>query len=326
MRKLRVAAAQMGPVAKDESRAEVVQRLLKMMRGAAEMGVDLVCYPELALTTFFPRWCIDSKDEFDLYFERELPGPETRPLFDEAARLKIGFYLGYAELDVSSGEKKRFNTTVIVDKAGRIVGKYRKVHLPGHKDLSTVGGTAKSGHVVNNFERRYFELGDLGFPVWRAMGANLGMCICNDRRWPETFRAMGLRDVEVVMCGYNTSAVSARRIGNRETLLPSHIGMFHNHLSMQAGAYQNSTWVVGIAKCGREEGHDLMGGSCIISPQGEIVALAHTLEDEVIVADCDLDECEIGKGGMFNFDRYRRIEHYRIITEQTGRTSPPAAG
>ncbi len=320
MRKLRVAAAQMGPVAKDEPRPEVVGRLLNMMHEAADMKCDLICYPELALTTFFPRWCEEDKDAFDHYCERDMPGPETCPLFEEAARRGIGFYLGYAELAEVDREKKRFNTAIVVDKGGNIVGKYRKVHIPGHYDLDTVEG--KSAMVVSNFERRYFELGDLGFPVWRAMGGNLGMCLCNDRRWPETFRALGMRDVELVMCGYNTSAVNARKVGNKEGLIPSHLGMHHNHLTMQAGAYQNSTWTVGIAKAGREEGHDLMGGSCIISPHGEIVALAHSLDDEVIVHDCDLEECEVGKRGMFDFERYRRIEHYRIIIEQTDRTPP----
>ena len=72
-RTMKVAAAQMGPIARDESRQEVVSRLLDMMREAADWGADVVVFPELALTTFFPRWVIDDEDEIDSWYEREMP-------------------------------------------------------------------------------------------------------------------------------------------------------------------------------------------------------------------------------------------------------------
>ena len=99
--------------------------------------------------------------------------------------------------------------------------------------------------------------------------------------------------------------------------------MFHNHVSMQAGAYQNSTWVVGVAKAGTEDGHHLMGGSAIINPSGEIVAEAKTEEDELVVHTCDLDDTVFGKETTFNFAKHRRIEHYGLISEQTGVVLPP---
>jgi predicted amidohydrolase len=91
---------------------------------------------------------------------------------------------------------------------------------------------------------------------------------------------------------------------------------------MQAGAYQNSTFVVGVAKAGNEEGSVLVGGSCIIAPSGEIVAQAATMDDELITYRCDLDLCAHNKQAMFNFAEHRRIEHYGIITSQTGATPP----
>ena len=94
--------------------------------------------------------------------------------------------------------------------------------------------------------------------------------------------------------------------------------MFHNHMSMQAGAYQNGTWVAAAAKAGAEDGYGLIGGSCIIAPTGEIVAQALTEEDEVISYDCDLDLGQYIKNTIFDFDAHRRIEHYSLITEQTG--------
>jgi N-carbamoyl-D-amino-acid hydrolase len=310
-RVITVAGAQMGPIAREAPRSEAVARMIDLMRRAKSRGATLVVYPELALTTFFPRWYMEDWAEVDRFFEAEMPSAETRPLFEEASRLELGFYLGYAELARGeNGGTRRYNTSILVDRSGRIVAKYRKVHLPGHAEYD-------SKRPWQHLEKRYFEVGDLGFPVWRTMGGVMGMCICNDRRWPETFRVMGLKGVELVMLGYNTPT------GNAVGPESPHLRMMHNHLSMQAGAYQNGTWVVGVAKAGREDGFDMMGGSCIVAPSGEIVAQAHTLGDELIVADCDLDECQFNKTTIFNFAAHRRIEHYGIITEQAGAAPPP---
>src|SRR5712692_4917852 len=97
-RTVTIGAAQLGPIARNETRRDVVARLIGLMREAKGMGCTLVVYPELALTTFFPRWYMTDQVQIDAYFERAMPGPDTRPLFDEAARLGIGFSLGYAEL------------------------------------------------------------------------------------------------------------------------------------------------------------------------------------------------------------------------------------
>ena len=107
---VRVAAAQMGPVARHETRAEVVERLVALLREAATRDAQLVVFPELALTTFFPRWDLPD-DEVLTFFEREMPGPDTKPLFEDAARLGIGFHLGYAEL---TPDGHRYNTAILV--------------------------------------------------------------------------------------------------------------------------------------------------------------------------------------------------------------------
>ncbi len=301
--------AQLGPIARDESRQSVVARILELLREAHGRGCDLVVYPELALSSFFPRWWMEDPDELDAWFEREMPSAATLPLFEEAARLGVGFYLGYAELAQENGERRHYNTSILVDKLGQIIGKYRKVHLPGHADH-------RPELPFQHLEKRYFDVGDLGFGVWRTMGGVMGMCICNDRRWPETYRVMALQGVEMVLLGYNTPAT-----------LPwepiyDNLSNFHNHLVMQAGAYQNSTWVVGIAKAGWEEGCDLIGGSAIIAPSGEIVAQCSTKGDELIAARCDLDLCTYNQKALFNFAEHRRVEHYGIITAQTGAEPP----
>ena len=207
-------------------------------------------------------------------------------------------------------DKRRFNTAILVDQAGEIVGKYRKVHLPGHAEYDPE-------RPWQHLEKGYFEPGDLGFPVWRSMGGVMGMCICNDRRWPETWRCMGLRGVELVMLGYNTPT------GNAVAKEAEHLRMFHNHMSMQAGAYQNGTWVVGTAKAGMEEGVHMMAGSCIVAPTGELVALATTDDDEIVTAKADLSRGQYIKDTIFNFADHRRTEHYDIIVDQTGAVPPP---
>ena len=304
-----VGAAQLGPIARSESRAQVVKRLLALMREAHGFRCDLVAYPELALTTFFPRWALEDEAEIDSFYETEMPGPATRPLFEEAARLGIGFSLGYAELVIEGNRKRRFNSSVLVDKTGRVIGKYRKVHLPGHAEVLDRPG--------QHLEKRFFEVGDLGFPVWRAFGGILGMCICNDRRWPETYRVMGLQGVEMVLLGYNSP------VGLGDPYELDALESFHNHLVMQAGAYQNATWVVGVAKAGTEEGFNMIGQTCIIAPSGEIVAQCATMGDELVIRKCDLDFARPYRADIFNFAAHRRPEHYRLITERTGAVPPP---
>jgi predicted amidohydrolase len=302
-----VGAAQLGPVARDHTRADVVERLLVLLRQAHARGCDLVVYPELALTTFFPRWPFTDQTEIDAFFERELPGPETAPLFAESARLGVGFVLGYAEL-TPAGE--HYNTSVLVDRTGSIVHRYRKVHLPGHDEF-------EPWRRFQHLEKRYFDVGPEGFTVARAFDGIVGLLICNDRRWPEAYRSLGLQGVELVCIGYNTPV--------HNPPAPDHdrLGDFHNHLVMQAGAYQNGTWVVGVAKAGDEEGVPMIGGTCIIAPTGEIVALCTTLDDELVTAACDLDACTSYKSSVFNFARHREPWAYRRITEQKGVELPP---
>jgi predicted amidohydrolase len=309
-RVLRVAAAQSGPIQKAESRQAVVRRMIDLLDQAKAQRCDLVVYTELALTTFFPRWYMTDQAEIDAWFEREMPNPAVRPLFEKAAEYKIAISFGYAEL---TPQGRRFNTSIMIDRDGRIVGKYRKVHLPGHADYDPQ-------RAFQHLEKRYFEPGDLGFPVWRTMGGILGMCICNDRRWPETYRVMGLQGVEMIVLGYNTPSMNSQKATEGPALR-----MFQHKLSLQAGAYQNSTWVVATAKCGVEDGHPLFGGSAIVNPDGEIVAEAKTEDDELVVADCDLDATVFGKKTVFDFARHRRIEHYGRITAQTGVILPPEA-
>jgi N-carbamoyl-D-amino-acid hydrolase len=302
---INLACAQMGPIARADTRAQVVKRQIELLREAKSRGVEFVVFPELAFTTFFPRWLLDDQAEIDSFFERSMPGPETQPLFDTAKELGIGFYIGYAEVVEEDGRTRHFNTSIIVDAKGEIVGKYRKVHLPGNAE-------PVPGRISQHLEKRYFEPGNLGFPVWRHMDGVFGMCICNDRRWPETYRVMALQGAELVCLGFNTP--------------DDHTGVFefdqltgfHHQLSVQAGAYQNSTWVAATAKAGCEEGSNMIGLSMIVAPSGQIVAMASTTGDELITAKCDLDMGALYRRTMFDFARHREPSQYGLIVERKG--------
>lgn len=300
-RTVTVGIAQLGPIAREENRQQVISRMIALLNKAKQRGCGFVVFPELALTTFFPRWYLEDENELNAFYEKSMPSDETQALFDKAAELGIGFYLGYAELAEENGETRRFNTSILVDDKGQIVGKYRKIHLPGHTEH-------EPWRAFQHLEKRYFEVGNLGFGTWDFMGGKVGMALCNDRRWPETYRVMALQGAEMIVLGYNTPMHYPQAPEH------DHLQAFHNHVVMQASAYQNGCWVLACAKAGKEEDCDLLGQSCIIAPTGEIVAQASTLGDELIVADCDFERTREIKENIFNFELHRIPEEYEIIS------------
>ena len=308
-RHLKIAAAQMGPLNKADSRVAATIRLVELLRQANAMGAKFVVFPELAFTTFFPRWWMEDQAEVDArFFEKSIPSKETQPLFDEAKKLRIGFYIGYAEL---TPQGQRFNTSILVGPDGRMVGKYRKVHLPGHAEH-------KPKAAFQHLEKKYFEVGDLGFRVWRYMDTITGMLICNDRRWPEAFRVLALQGAEIVALGFNTPTE------NLHYPEPPALRVHHHLIMAQSMAFQNATWLIETAKCGFEDGFRMFGHSLIVAPSGEIAVKSQTEEDEVVVVNADIDMAANLKRTMFNFAAHRRPEHYRLIVERIGAEVTPA--
>ncbi|WP_434106172.1 nitrilase-related carbon-nitrogen hydrolase [Paraburkholderia caffeinilytica] len=303
-RYLTLAACQTGPVQRSTSRVEAVDRLIHLLEQAAARGAELAVFPEMALTTFFPRWNLNDDAEIAGYYESQFPGPQTQLLCDAARKLKTGFALGYSESVEEGGRVRRFNTMALVGEDGELIGRYRKMHIPGSE-------SPEEGTTVH-LERRYFEPGNLGFPVFAYRGVRVGLALCNDRRWPETWRMLCLNGAQVVLVGYNTPVLLD------EAPALAHLRMFHNHLPMQAGAYQNTVWIAASAKAGLEEGQALLGGSCIIAPSGEIASLASSVGDEVITHRADLDLIATCQRVNFDFARYRRPGEYALISERAG--------
>ena len=214
------AAAQLGPINPEDSKESVISRMLNLLVEAKAHEAKLVVFPELCLTTFFPRYYITDQAKLDKFYETEVPFSLLAEIFELIKEENIIISFGYAEKD--NGEP--FNTSVYVETSKKIIGKYRKIHLPGHSEY-------EPQRPFQHLEKRYFKKGNLGFPTFDTSLGKLGMCICNDRRWPETYRVLALQGCEVVTLGYNTP--------KHYPLAPEHdhLQEFHNHLCMQAGAY-----------------------------------------------------------------------------------------
>lgn len=311
-RQIRIAAAQLGPINLADNRHTAVRRLVALLREAASMGAKFVVFPELALTTFFPRYWYDDQTEVDRrFFESAMPSSATQPLFDAARTLGVGFSIGYGELAEEDGRTRRFNTSILVAPDGTITGKYRKIHLPGHADH-------KKDAAFQHLEKKYFEVGNLGFPTFRFMDMIAGMLICNDRRWPEAFRVLGLQGAEIITLGFNTPTE------NLHYPEPPALRVHHHLIMAQSMAFQNAVWLVEVAKAGFEDGFRMFGHSVIVSPSGEIVAKTSSEEDEVIVHNVDLALGENLRKTMFNLAAHRRPEHYKLLVERTGVEVTPA--
>lgn len=326
-RTITIAAAQMGATNLHDSRQETLKRMLALLDQAAAQRADLVLFPELAFTTFFPRHLINDPDELSAFFERGdvTASPDAAPLFQKSRDLDVDISVGFAE---ATEDGERFNSCVYYHaKTGSVLSKYRKIHLPGEFE------PFEDPRATNQLEKRYFKPGDLGFSAFRVPSPAadtepiLGMMICNDRRWPEAWRCLGLQGVELVLCGYNTTAFAPHLWGSSAQQDPAEAeqkAVFHHQLVMQANSYMNSTYCVCAARAGMDDGKfPLIGGSCVVDPEGKIVAEAKTKDDEIVIAEIDLDLCQPGKTRTFDFARHRRIEHYQRIVEQAGVVEPP---
>ncbi len=261
VRPITLAAAQLGP--DTGNKAETIQRIVELIKEAGDKRVDILGLPEAALTPFFPGEIV--LEGRDRYFD-ELPSTETQEIFTTARDLGVSLVLAYGE---KSGIH-RYNTAVVTDADGSVLGKYRKIHIP--LVVFPTEGQA-------NYEKIYFEPGDLGLPVFQTKKAMLGVQICYDRRFPEGYRTLALKGAEIIvnptcMATYNEK----ERSGSWELLL-------------QARALENQVFVIGPNKAGPEGKRHNIGRSFIASPVGgEIIAQAETDGDELVYVKVDLEE------------------------------------
>lgn len=292
-RYLTVAAAQMGPGSEDK--VKNVQRMLALVEEAARRSVDFIGFVELALTPFFPAKLLL---DYDYMYEEQMPSPLVEPLFRAAREASMGMVLPYAEKDLHS--RRYYNSAIVVDSDGEILGKYRKTHLPG-------GAFPLTDPEPGSMEKRYFQPGDLGLPVFASTRkqAKIGVAICFDRRFPEVSRCLAIKGAEVVFMPYNTRGKAHLRgdpVDRDEVLL-------------RARASENFLYVVGVGRAGVYYGQQFTAGSLIAEAgTGDVLAMATTDGDELISATVDLDEVTEERQSYRGFCE-RRPELYRCLAE-----------
>jgi len=259
-RPIRVAAGQLGP---SGSKEDNVERMCRLIERAADGGAQIIAFPELSLTPYFP---IRNERGYEDYFE-PVESPHLATIREKAARYGMATVIPFAERDGI----RLFNAAIVSDKNGRIVGRYRKIHIPGAFPLEGRGALV--------FEKMYFTPGDLGYPVMDLGFAKVGVQICYERNFPEGYRILALRGAEIVFTPTNLM-----RIGD-----VWHSGTWE--LALQARAYENGIWSVGINKAGREWDLDYVGDSLVARPtDGAVIARSEAAADDLLVVEIDLDD------------------------------------
>lgn len=259
-RMVKVAAAQLGP---SGSKSENAERMRTLLDRAAAGGAQVVAFPELSLTPYFP---IRNERGYEQYFE-PLDNPYLTAVREHAGRLGVATVIPFAERDGI----QLFNSAAICDAQGRVVGRYRKVHIPGAFPLPGQGALV--------FEKLYFTPGDLGYPVWDLGFATVGVQICYERNFPEGYRILAMRGAEIIFTPTNLMRIGA----------VWHSGTWE--LMLQARAYENGCFIVGINKAGREWDLDYVGDSLVARPtDGAVVARSEAAADDVLVVEIDLDD------------------------------------
>jgi len=264
-REITVAAGQLGP--NSEKREEIIERMIELVEKAREKGVNVICYTEDSISPFFFTKEINPEWQKEQFFS-QLPNNLTKPLFKKAKEYGIALIVPYAEQD----RNYFYNSSIVVNESGEILGKYRKNHIP----LSIHPTPGKA-----SYEKLYYSPGNLGHPVFNLKTANakIGVQICYDRRFPEGYRILALKGAEIV---FNPTNMATYAEKERESTWGR---------CLQSRALENKLFVVAPNKSGEEKGRKNIGRSMIISAvNGKIIAQGKNEGDELVYSTIDLDK------------------------------------
>ena len=260
-RLLTVAAAQTGSVESDDMRS-MLPIALDMIERAADADVRILTFCELFLSPFFPNRLIEN---FDPYFTRP-DGEVIRTLAAAARRRQLALILPFGE----RADAAQYNSAMVLDADGQVVGTYRKTHIPAYFPNDRPGGTG-------SYERMYFTPGK-ELPVFTVAGATIGVQICNDRLYPEASRVLALKGAEIIFMPICYSTYSD----------PEHRNSAWD-LVLRTRAYENGVYVFAANKVGQEGVRNHLGRSMIVDPKGTVMAEAGNSEPELIVQQIDLE-------------------------------------
>ncbi|HYT25578.1 MAG TPA: nitrilase-related carbon-nitrogen hydrolase [Actinomycetota bacterium] len=260
---------------------EAVEKHVGLIAKAAAEGAQITCLQEIFHGPYFcaeqdPRWYATAEPE---------DGPTVTRMRELARQHRMALVVPWFE-EAQTGVY--YNSAAVIERDGTLLGKYRKTHIP------QVGPCF--------FEKYYFKPGNLGYPVFDTSVGRVGLIICYDRHFPEVARQVGLKGAELV---FNPSATVES------------LSRYLWELEQPAHAVANGYWVAAINRVGVEaplNPNKFYGSSYFCDPRGQIVAQASDSEDEVLVADLDLDRIREVRN-TWQFMRDRRPETYRELTE-----------
>lgn len=258
----------------------MLEKHLPMIHDAGKKGVQILCLQEIFNGPYF----CPGQDRRWYDAAESVPGPTTELLAPIAAQYKMVIVVPLYERE-SAGVY--YNTAAIIDADGQYLGKYRKTHIP---------------QTSGFWEKYYFRPGNLGYPVFKTKYATIGAYICYDRHFPEGARALGLNGAEIV---YNPSATVAG--------LSQHLWK----IEQPAHAVANGYYVGAINRVGTEAPWNIgkfYGNSYFVNPRGQIIACGSEDNDELVIAELDLDLIEEVRR-TWQFFRDRRPDAYGDLTE-----------
>lgn len=272
MSKVKIGLIQM--ICIDDKKANL-EKAIELIHSAVSQGANIICFQELFNTHWFPKHI----DIANFALAEKIPGETTRLMSEIAKKEKVVLILPMFE---KADEGIYFNTAVVIDSTGKLLGKYRKNHIP-HQPLWE--------------EKFYFTLGNLGYPVFKTKFATIGIQICWDNFFPEGSRILGLKGAEIIFAP--TACTFAFQAKWRK-MLCSH-------------AIANNLFVARVNRVGDENGQKFHGGSFVVDPDGEIIAEAGSEKDEALVAELDLEMMKEVRN-IWTFYANRRPETYKEVT------------
>ncbi|MCS4538379.1 MAG: carbon-nitrogen hydrolase [Thaumarchaeota archaeon] len=271
---------------KDDVEANLSNALEKI-NSAVSKGAQIICLPELFRSFYFPQ----SEDIEQFSLAESIPGETTEKLSKVAKAKKIVIIAPIFEKRASG---VYHNSVVIIDGDGKIVGKYRKMHIPDDPCF---------------YEKFYFAPGDLGFQNFNTKYGKIGLLICWDQWFPEAARLTALQGAQIIFyptaIGWHDSekkSVAEAQLQAWETVQRGH-------------AIANGVFVAAVNRVGREGSLTFWGSSFVSSPFGEVLARANRNEEEVLIVKCDLDKIDQIRQS-WPFLRDRRIDAYSAITSR----------
>jgi len=268
---MRIALAQMQPSPLVEENRETAMALMAQAKGS---GADMIAFPELAMSVFFPQ---EKGNTNAKSVAETIPGPTTQMLADKAKSLGLVVVCNFYEVDEHG---RYFDSSPVIDSDGTLLGVTRMVHITDFPGFH---------------ETEYYHPGDHGAPVYETSVGRIGVAICYDRHYPEYMRALGVAGAELVIIP-QAGAVGEWPEGLYEA-------------EVRTAAFQNGYFTALCNRVGAESSLTFAGESFVVDPEGTIIARAPQGEPHLLLVDCDLGACATSTAKRL-FWRDRRPELY----------------